>query len=40
MSPAEYAFVISQIFLARTLTPFAALLVAAFWLLVAVFKGL
>jgi hypothetical protein len=40
MTPAEYAFVIAQIFLARTLTPFAALLVAGFWLLVAMFKGL
>jgi hypothetical protein len=40
MTPAEYAFVISQIFLARTLTPFAALLVAGFWLLFAAYKGL
>jgi hypothetical protein len=40
MSPAEYAFLVSQIFLARTLTPFAALLVAGFWLLFAIYKGL
>lgn len=39
MTPAEYAFVISQIFLARALTPFAAFVFAVFWLLVACFKG-
>ena len=39
MTPAEFAFVISQIFLARALTPFAAFMFALFWLLVAMFKG-
>lgn len=39
MTPAEYAFIISQIFLARSLTPFAALCFSVFWLLLAILKG-
>ena len=39
MSHAEYAFLIAQIFLARTLTPFASFLVAMFWLAFAVYRG-
>jgi hypothetical protein len=39
MSPAEFAFLISQLFLARAVTPFAALLLAGFWLLFAVYRG-
>jgi hypothetical protein len=40
MTPAEYAFVISQIFLARALTPLAAFVFSVFWLLFAVYRGL
>lgn len=39
MSPAEYAFLLAQIFIARTLTPMAALLVGLFWLAFAVYQG-
>ena len=39
MTPAEFAFLLSQIFLARALTPFAAFVFTVFWLLVAMFKG-
>lgn len=39
MTPAEYAFIISQIFLARSLTPFSALLFAVFWLVLAIARG-
>jgi hypothetical protein len=39
MTPAEYAFVIAQIFLARALNRFASFVFAVFWLLVAMFKG-
>lgn len=39
MSPAEYAFLIAQIFIARTLTPFASLLLAVFWLLFAAYRS-
>lgn len=39
MSPAEFAFLISQLFLARAVTPFAALLLAVFWLFFAVYRG-
>ena len=39
MTPAEFAFVVSQIFLARALTPFTALLFSIFWLLLAIIRG-
>ena len=40
MTPAEYAFILSQIFLARALNPFASLVVAVFWLVMAILRGL
>lgn len=40
MTPAEYFFIVSQIFLARAMTPFAAFVFAVFWLVVAILKGL
>ena len=39
MTPAEYAFILSQIFLARAMTPFTALLFAVFWFVVALARG-
>jgi len=39
MSQSDYCFLLAQIFLARSLSPFAALLFAVFWLVVAIFKG-
>jgi len=39
MTPAEYAFVVAQIFLARALSPFSAFVFAVFWLLVAILRG-
>jgi hypothetical protein len=39
MTPAEYAFIVSQIFLARSLSPFASLVFAVFWLVVAIIRG-
>ena len=39
MTPAEFAFMVAQIFLARTLTPLTALLFAVFWLAVAIYRG-
>jgi hypothetical protein len=40
MTPAEYAFLLSQVFLARTLNRFAGLCFAVFWLIFAIIKGL
>lgn len=40
MTPAEYFFLLSQIFLARALTPFSALVFAVFLLILAILKGL
>lgn len=39
MTPAEYAFILSQIFLARALNPFASLMFAVFWLVLAILRG-
>lgn len=39
MTPAEYAFVVAQIFLARALSPFASLVFAVFLLILAILKG-
>jgi hypothetical protein len=39
MTPAEFYFMVAQIFLARSLTPFTALLFAVMWLCVAIYKG-
>lgn len=39
MSPAEYAFLIAQIFIARAVTPFTAMLLAVFWLLFAAYRS-
>ena len=39
MTPAEFAFMVAQIFLARTLHPFTAFLFAVFWLGVAIYRG-
>lgn len=39
MTPAEYLFLLSQIFLARAMNPFAALCFAVFLLLLAILKG-
>lgn len=39
MTPAEFAFMVAQIFLARSLTPFTAFLFAVFWLIVAIGRG-
>jgi hypothetical protein len=40
MTPAEYFFLLSQIFLARAMNPFAAFVFAVFLLLLAIYKGL
>lgn len=40
MSQSDYCFLLAQIFLARSLTPFSALLFAVFWLCVAIYRGL
>jgi general stress protein CsbA len=39
MTPAEFYFMVAQIFLARTLNRFVALLFAVMWLCVAIYKG-
>jgi len=40
MTPAEYFFLLSQIFLARAMNPFASFVFAVFLLLIAIVKGL
>jgi hypothetical protein len=40
MTPAEFAFLLAQVFLARALSPFSAFVFAVFWLLVAIIRGL
>lgn len=39
MTPAEYAFLLSQIFLARAMSPLASLAFAVFLLILAILKG-
>jgi hypothetical protein len=39
MTPAEYAFIISQIFLSRAVSTFASFCLAVFWLLFAIIRG-
>lgn len=39
MTPAEYLFLLSQIFLARAMNPFACLVFAVFLLILAIIKG-